>query len=246
MDDDGPYGYDHAAWWEGLGKPALKRQWDWRIYGNHPMRRVTWDEAVAFCRWLTRKVGGEVRLPAEEEWEKAARGEGGRAYPWGPEYVSSYANVNELLDDAGPYNMSATAVGIYPDGASPYGTMDMSGNVWEWTSSADSDAPDKRVRRGGSWHDDRWAARNLARIEPQARPFRHRRVSRGAAGPRLICLCLSISGRWVVSWRLGGQWGVAHSPQRPCTVSPGCTAGDFATSPVHPVCHMVERRPSLP
>lgn len=102
-----------------------------------PAVEVTWREALAYCEWLTshwRKEGRLtadeiVRLPTEAEWEKAARGTDGRVYPWGNEWDMMRCNTSEL----GPGEV--TPVGIYPTGASPYGCLDMAGNVWEWTGS---------------------------------------------------------------------------------------------------------------
>lgn len=87
---------------------------------------VSWYEALAFCAWLGEKLGMQVSLPSEAQWEKAARGTDGRVYPWGQEITPDRANYSEA-------NIGATsAVGIFPKGASPYGALDMSGNVWEW------------------------------------------------------------------------------------------------------------------
>jgi formylglycine-generating enzyme required for sulfatase activity len=113
---------------------------------NHPVVRVNWHEARAYCAWLTEKLragagtpeplatllrrrGWQVRLPTEAEWEKAARGTDGRVYPWGDEPGADRANY-------GDSGLGATsAVGCFPAGASPYGVEDLSGNVWEWTQS---------------------------------------------------------------------------------------------------------------
>jgi len=177
-----PYRWDHPRW--GLD--------------NRPVVGVTWFEALAYCNWLTGQLrraprdlpawrDGEpaisnlqsdtllVRPPTEPEWEKAARGDEGRRWPWGDEWVDGRANTEK----AGIGETSA--VGCFPAGASPYGLLDVAGNVWEWTSSKwgrtsvyrpdygypydpadgreDPAGPDLRAVRGGSWGSNQRDAR---------------------------------------------------------------------------------------
>ena len=141
---------------------------------NHPVVNVTWHDARAYCAWLTEvwraagkiTVAEEVRLSTEAEWEKAARGTEGLIYPWGDEPDPERANYDKTGIG------STSAVGCFPGGASPYGCLDMAGNVWEWTRSIEQDYPYKaddsredlegkglRVQRGGSWNNNARVAR---------------------------------------------------------------------------------------
>ena len=107
---------------------------------NHPVVRVTWHEAIAFCEWLRQKTPHTFSLPSEAEWEKAARGTDGRIYPWGNRFDKNRCNMEEsgikTTTPAGKYS---------PWGDSPFGCADMAGNVWEWTRSLwgkDSETPE--------------------------------------------------------------------------------------------------------
>jgi formylglycine-generating enzyme required for sulfatase activity len=129
---------------------------------GHPVTHMSWYDGIAFCDWASKLGGGEVLLPNEAEWEKAARGMDGRFYPWGNEPPDG-ARLN--------FNMNVkttTPVGKYgAKGQSPYGCDDMAGNVWEWTRNLQKAypyAPDDgredhasregRVLRGGSFFVD--------------------------------------------------------------------------------------------
>ena len=141
-----------------LSVSSLTREW---YYGNpqfkdYPVIYVDWNQANDYCEWAGRQ------LPTEAQWEKAARGTDGRTYPWGnQEPTANLANYGQIQGDT-------TAVGSYTEGASPYGALDMTGNVWEWVADwygADyyasqsgwenpqgPQAGEGRVLRGGSWY----------------------------------------------------------------------------------------------
>jgi formylglycine-generating enzyme required for sulfatase activity len=135
--------------------------------GDHPVTWISWHDAVAYCEWLAEVTRRPYRLPSEAEWEKAARGTDGRLYPWGDEWDAERCNTLETGCEG------TTPVSAYEGlGESPYGCVDMAGNVWEWTGSlydtypygpADGreelDARGRRVVRGGSFLNSRVLAR---------------------------------------------------------------------------------------
>ena len=92
-----------------------------------PVAGVSWNDAVAYCKWLSREINAEARLPTEAEWEAAARGREDRKYPWGGEW-------NERAADCMEVGGRVRAVKSFPAGKSPAGAYDMAGNVWEWTA----------------------------------------------------------------------------------------------------------------
>jgi formylglycine-generating enzyme required for sulfatase activity len=140
--------------------------------GNHPINCVDWHQATAYCSYKN------ARLPTEMEWEFAARGTDGRKYPWG-NTAPNPRRVNACGDECVAYahrvhNDTKTAmysgsdgfeetapVGSYPAGTSPFGVLDMAGNVYEWTSSPYCYYPQHtctspyRMYRGGAWYTDK-------------------------------------------------------------------------------------------
>jgi formylglycine-generating enzyme required for sulfatase activity len=128
---------------EGCTKPTCKSGGD-----NYPIVCVDWASAKAYCEWAGR------RLPDEFEWEKAARGTEGSLYPWGNEKATcEYAVMDEGNGNGCGKGDSAWEVGSKPAGISPYGALDMAGNVWEWVEDWDYYAVNGagRVLRGGGF-----------------------------------------------------------------------------------------------
>ena len=183
--------YETEAQKDGMGFAYVGGQWvdvqgaDWlhpqgpssdiKNLSNHPVVQVSWTDALRYCQWAGR------HLPTEAQWEKAARGRDGRLYPWGSGAPGArMLNFNQE-------NHGTTQVGIYTQGASPYGALDMAGNVWNWTldwydeqyysSSPPAKNPlgpltgQMRVTRGGSWFDNEERVRTTARypLDPHSR-----------------------------------------------------------------------------
>jgi formylglycine-generating enzyme required for sulfatase activity len=164
-------GYGDPSWWDFSRKAQ-----DWRAgegakpqspayHGvNLPRTNVAWYDAVAFCRWLSVTSGEDIRLPTEAEWQWAAQGSDGRAYPWGSFFEQKRCNYIEIAPQS-ETDYAPSAVDQYRAGSSPFGVMDLCGNVWEWTrtglkcslptTSASEevqalDADVMRMMRGGS------------------------------------------------------------------------------------------------
>ncbi|MGB8645787.1 MAG: SUMF1/EgtB/PvdO family nonheme iron enzyme [Anaerolineae bacterium] len=167
-------GYDHCEPDVGTGPD------------NRPVTNVSWHAAQAYCNWLQTKLQGEslvptqlgtllkekwrVTLPSEAEWEKAARGNKGYIFPWGNRYQEDHANIGETGIGC------PSPVGCFVSGKSPYGLLDMGGNVWEWTRSVkraypyvpedsreDETVHGERALRGGSFDDLRRVCRCASR-----------------------------------------------------------------------------------
>ncbi len=140
---------------QATGTPLPPHPPYWGVHDDHPAVFVTWEEAKAYCEW----VGG--RLPTEAEREKAARGVDGRMYPWGNEEPTPDRAVFRRS-----WGYEATdPVGTHPSGASPYGLLDMGGNVWEWCSD---------------WYDDKYYEVSPVR-NPKGPPSGQAHVVRGGS-----------------------------------------------------------------
>ncbi len=144
---------DEATWTaQGFVQewPAVQR-YIWQDGGppvgreDHPVVLVTWNEARAYCEWRGKLRGEARRLPSEPEFEKAARGDQGLAYPWGNVYEAD--KLNSAVRGPG----DTTSVGQYTNGASPYGMLDAAGNVFQWTSTKFSAG--KMTVKGSAWED---------------------------------------------------------------------------------------------
>ncbi len=125
---------------------------------NHPVIGVSWEDAGAFCRWLSLRTGERYRLPTEAQWEYAATGGQAREYPWSaPAGDTTAGNGGSQAAPAntrqGGDGFTFTApVGSFPEGASAFGPLNMSGNVWEWCQD---------------WYDPAWYRREVVRVDPQ-------------------------------------------------------------------------------
>ena len=174
-------GYRERRYWTAAGwawrETASRNQpdyWDDQIWTGDerlPVVGVSWYGAVAYCLWLREEVGRDYRLPTEAEWEKAARGSDKRIFPWGDRFDADLCNVR-----AGGLGQTVPVGRFSPAGDSPYGCVQMVGNISEWTltrytpypydAGDGRDNPEgeaERATRGGSWHSPVLRARTASR-----------------------------------------------------------------------------------
>lgn len=152
-----PNGFGNPQWWD-FSPQGIQ----WRKDHIHPKptafdgadlpcTRVSWFDSIAFCHWLSAELNTHVRLPTEQEWQRAAISDTRWGYPWGNELDETRANYANRIG-------KVSAVGSFPDGQSPFGVMDMIGNLWEWcltkwaADDTDLNGYTYRVYRGGAWN----------------------------------------------------------------------------------------------
>ena len=132
-----PYARTRRHAWHGRMPPVGRE--------DHPVVLVSQADATAYAAWLSSETGQRWRLPTEREWEKAARGQDGRRFPWGNDFDPTRLNSH----DTGPFD--TLPVGSFPSGASPFGLLDAAGQVFEWTSTPAGQG--RFIVKGGSWDD---------------------------------------------------------------------------------------------
>lgn len=154
---DHPNGFSNLQWWE-FSPEAIQ----WRKGhpnpkptafegADLPRTRVSWFDSIAFCNWLSAELTMRIRLPTEQEWQHASIGDTGWSYPWGNEIDETRGNFSNRVG-------KVSVPGSFPNGQSPFGAMDMIGNLWEWcltTWGTDSTALNGytyRIMRGGAWN----------------------------------------------------------------------------------------------
>ena len=172
----------HVTSAEQTGKGWVWRQGEWRHVAGadwrhpqgpgstlegrqaHPVAQVSWVDARAYCQWRG------LRLPTDTEWEYAARGDDARRYPWGDEAPrqggrqrANYGTDPCCAPDAQDGYALTAPVGQYPSGASPFGALDMAGNVWEWVADPHPDEPGSYGIRGGGWGNNPYCLRTSYR-----------------------------------------------------------------------------------
>ncbi len=170
---------DAARAWRTATPEAIKTGYagDWL-----PRTNVSWYDAVAFCHWLSEKTGREIRLPGEAQWQRAAIGDQNWRYPYGMTFQVRRANTDQSRITV------PTPVDRYPEGASPFGVLDMSGNVFEWCLTEWATGKDtlegnrNRAMRGGSFYHNEFAAQSTARSERDPGNWKY------YLGFRIVCM----------------------------------------------------------
>jgi formylglycine-generating enzyme required for sulfatase activity len=176
-------GYMQKKWWTEAGWDAKLRGWEsfkdtdgiWKLratdkpwikprywtdrkwnHREHPVVGISWYEAVAFCLWLSVATGEKIMLPTEDQWQYAAQGDDGREFPWGANWDSNCCNNNS---DSKGIGRTSSVRQYDGKGDSPFGVVDMAGNVWKWCLTGYSDRRNdvndnsvRRVLRGGAWY----------------------------------------------------------------------------------------------
>ncbi|MEO1166267.1 MAG: formylglycine-generating enzyme family protein [Chloroflexota bacterium] len=189
-------GYHQQKWWTEEGwSYRQKEKWTQPLYWRHsdyngaekPVVGVSWFESVAFCLWLSDETGEKIMLPTDEQWQFAAQGTDNRAYPWGNTWNPNLCQ-NNFSGRIGTSPVTQyenkfrnfLGFGNINDGTSPFGVVDMVGNVWEWcVTDSDKKTDDinasafRRVFRGGCWYDINL---DMFRCDHRSRNFPHERM----------------------------------------------------------------------
>lgn len=171
-------GYEQKKWWTDAGWEAREKGWAWdedrvckptdkpwiepRYWqdkkwngAEYPVVGVSWYECLAFCHWLSDITGNKIMLPTEQQWQRAAQADTNWAYPWGPDFETSRCNAS--VGQNWRENSTSYVTRYEGRGESPFGVVDMSGNVCEWclteyeSGNVEINKVTKRVLRGGSW-----------------------------------------------------------------------------------------------
>lgn len=152
-------GYQNPIWWQFSVNASgwrQKHQNSDKLKDSRdiaPRHNVTWYEAVAFCLWLSEMTGEKIMLPTEQQWQRAAQGDDGRKYPWGNELDKNRCNYNHIQNDLTPVTQ------YEGKGDSPFGVVDMAGNIWEWCVTeahhgwCNLSGIGSRISRGGTQED---------------------------------------------------------------------------------------------
>ena len=185
--------YDRFCQATGREKPKAGRRWfpfsNWER-GNRPVMNVTWDDAVAYTRWLSEQTGQRYRLPNESEWEYAARGGVDERYWWGFSTGENRANCKGCGSKWD--NKKTAPVGSF--GANPFGLFDTAGNVWEWCQDTWHESYDGAPADGSAWQggEDQRRVQRGGSFGSKPRYIRSPARGRGDPGSRYVYLGLRV------------------------------------------------------